>query len=33
MENYQHEDGSISIPETLQTYMRGAKKIKPAGST
>jgi seryl-tRNA synthetase len=33
MENYQHEDGSISIPETLQTYMRGARKIKPAGST
>jgi len=33
MENYQHEDGSISIPETLQTYMRGARKIKPSGST
>jgi len=33
MENYQHEDGSISVPETLQTYMRGARKIKPAGST
>jgi seryl-tRNA synthetase len=29
MENYQNEDGSINIPETLQTYMRGARRIKP----
>jgi seryl-tRNA synthetase len=29
MENYQNEDGSINIPETIQTYMRGARKIKP----
>lgn len=30
VENYQNEDGSINIPETLQAYMRGAEKIKPA---
>ncbi|HUK49593.1 MAG TPA: serine--tRNA ligase [Terriglobales bacterium] len=30
MENYQEKDGSISIPETLQIYMNGARKIKPA---
>ena len=29
MENYQNEDGSITIPETLQAYMRGASKINP----
>ena len=32
MENYQNEDGSINIPETLQTYMGGASKVKPAVS-
>jgi len=32
MENCQNEDGSINIPETLQPYMRGAGKIKPAAS-
>jgi seryl-tRNA synthetase len=30
MENYQRKDGSISIPETLQVYMGGATKIRPA---
>ena len=30
LENYQTEDGSIRIPETLQVYMGGATKIKPA---
>jgi seryl-tRNA synthetase len=30
MENYQEKDGSINVPETLQIYMDGAKKIKPA---
>jgi seryl-tRNA synthetase len=30
LENYQTEDGSITIPETLQVYMGGATKIKPA---
>jgi seryl-tRNA synthetase len=30
MENYQEKDGSINIPETLQIYMGGAQKIKPA---
>ncbi len=33
MENYQNEDGSINIPDILQTYMQGAKKIRPASST
>jgi len=32
MENYQNEDGSINIPETLQTYMGSASKVKPAAS-
>jgi seryl-tRNA synthetase len=27
MENYQNEDGSISIPDVLQPYMGGIKKI------
>src|SRR5208337_979246 len=30
LENYQTKDGSIIIPETLQVYMGGATKIKPA---
>ena len=30
LENYQTKDGSIKIPETLQVYMGGATKIKPA---
>lgn len=30
LENYQTIDGSITIPETLQVYMGGATKIKPA---
>jgi len=32
IENYQNEDGSITIPETLQVYMRGARKIKSVKS-
>ena len=32
IENCQNEDGSINIPETLQTYMGGASKVKPAVS-
>lgn len=27
MENYQNEDGSVSIPEALQKYMNGIKRI------
>jgi seryl-tRNA synthetase len=27
MENYQEADGSISVPEVLQPYMGGMKKI------
>jgi seryl-tRNA synthetase len=30
LENYQTKDGSITIPETLQVYMGGATRIKPA---
>lgn len=29
MENYQNADGSITIPEVLRPYMRGAQIIKP----
>lgn len=29
MENYQNADGSITIPEVLRPYMRGAEIIKP----
>jgi seryl-tRNA synthetase len=28
MENYQNEDGSISVPDKLQPYMGGMKKIE-----
>jgi seryl-tRNA synthetase len=30
LENYQTKDGSVAIPETLQVYMGGATKIRPA---
>jgi seryl-tRNA synthetase len=30
MENYQNEDGSITIPEVLRPYMGGMEKIGPA---
>lgn len=29
MENYQHEDGSITIPEVLRPYMGGQTELKP----
>jgi seryl-tRNA synthetase len=29
LENYQNEDGSVTIPEVLQPYMRGQKRIEP----
>ena len=32
IENYQNEDGSITIPEALQLYMQGARKVKPVNS-
>ena len=28
MENYQNEDGSISVPEVLKPYMGGIEKIQ-----
>jgi seryl-tRNA synthetase len=30
MENYQNEDGSVTIPEALQPYMGGLQKIEAA---
>ena len=32
IENYQQEDGSITIPEVLRAYMGGKSAIKPDGS-
>ena len=32
IENYQNEDGSISVPEALQVYMRGATRIGSVSS-
>lgn len=29
MENYQHEDGTITIPEVLRPYMSGQTELKP----
>ena len=31
LENFQHEDGSVSIPPALQPYMGGQDLIKPNG--
>ena len=31
MENYQQPDGSIAIPDALQGYMGGRKRIEAAG--
>ncbi len=31
VENYQQEDGSITIPEVLRSYMGGASEISPTG--
>jgi len=31
LENYQHEDGSVSIPPALQRYMGGQKLIEHHG--
>jgi seryl-tRNA synthetase len=32
LENYQHEDGSVSIPEALQPYLGGQKIVERHGS-
>jgi seryl-tRNA synthetase len=29
MENYQNADGSITVPDALRPYMRGAERIGP----
>ncbi len=31
IENYQESDGSLRIPEVLQGYMKGAKRIDAEG--
>jgi seryl-tRNA synthetase len=31
MENYQNEDGSISVPQVLQPYLPGVTRIEKAG--
>ena len=30
LENYQNEDGSVTIPEVLRPYMGGLEKMSPA---
>jgi seryl-tRNA synthetase len=32
LENFQHEDGSVTVPEALRAYMGGLKRIGPQGS-
>ena len=31
LENYQNEDGTVTIPEALRPYMGGREKIEPQG--
>jgi len=33
LENYQHEDGSVSVPEVLVPYMGGITRLEPVGKT
>lgn len=30
LENYQNEDGSVTVPEALRPYMGGVERIEPA---
>jgi seryl-tRNA synthetase len=30
LENYQNEDGSVTVPNALKPYMGGAEKLIPA---
>ena len=30
LENYQHADGSVTIPDVLQPYLHGATTIRPS---
>jgi seryl-tRNA synthetase len=32
LENYQNEDGSVTIPDALKPYLNGREKIAPAGT-
>ena len=32
LENYQNEDGSVSVPEVLRKYMGGINKLEPNAS-
>ena len=31
LENYQQADGSIAVPDVLQPYMRGQKRLQGTG--
>jgi seryl-tRNA synthetase len=31
LENFQNQDGTVSVPEPLRPYMGGAETIRPAG--
>jgi seryl-tRNA synthetase len=31
LENYQHADGTVGIPDVLQPYMAGMKVLEPVG--
>ena len=33
LENFQHEDGSVSIPEVLRPYLGGTERLHPGGAT
>ncbi len=33
LENFQHEDGSVSIPEVLRPYLGGRERLHPGGAT
>jgi seryl-tRNA synthetase len=32
VENYQQADGSVTVPEVLQPYLRGLNRLEPAAS-
>lgn len=31
LENYQQEDGAVAVPDVLQPYLRGVKRLEPRG--
>jgi seryl-tRNA synthetase len=32
LENYQQEDGSVTVPEALRPYLGGLERIAPPGA-